>query len=169
MKKSYSLDYEIIRDVDRNTHVTNILDSLDVLPSDAELEQMADYILFGKDDKYMSARDRKEISQPKRRYNSWATKDEKNESLDALLEDPNIAPSIEARQQDAGPRYKVFKPEIHRPKYDKDGNMIDPGDSDVPGMVELWAEIDRLQERLDMYKGKIPPNEWVKAHPMSNY
>ena len=62
MKKPYSLDYEIIRDVDRNTHVTNILDSLDVLPSDTELEQMADYILFGKDDKYMSARDRKEIS-----------------------------------------------------------------------------------------------------------
>ena len=130
---------------------------------------MADYILFGKDEKYMSARDRKEISQPKRRYNSWATKDEKNESLDALLEDPNIAPSIEARQQDAGPRYKVFKPEIHRPKYDKDGNMIDPGDSDVPGMVELWAEIDRLQERLDMYKGKIPPNDYVRTHPMSNY
>lgn len=169
MKKPYSLDYEIIRDVDRNTHVTNILDSLDVLPSENELEQMADYILFGKDDKYMSARDRREISQPRRRYNSWSTKDEKNESLDTLMEDPNIAPDIEARQQDAGPRYKVFKPEIHRPTYDAAGNLIDIGDGDVPGMVELWSRIDKLQERYDMYRGKIPPNDWVKAHPMSNY
>lgn len=169
MKKPYSLDYEIIRDTDRNALVTSILDSLDITPSDSELEQMADYILFGKDEKYMSARDRREISQPKRRYNSWATKDEKNESLDALMEDPNIAPQIEARQQDAGPRYKVFKPEIKRPTYDKDGNLLDPGDSDIPGMVELWAEIDRLQEKLDMYRGKIPANEQVKAHPMSNY
>lgn len=159
MKKPYSLDYEIIRDTDRNALVTSILDSLDITPSDSELEQMADYILFGKDEKYMSARDRREISQPKRRYNSWATKDEKNESLDALMEDPNIAPQIEARQQDAGPRYKVFKPEIKRPTYDKDGNLLDPGDSDIPGMVELWAEIDRLQEKLDMYRGKIPANE----------
>ena len=169
MKKPYSLDYEIIRDTDRNDLVINILDSLDTIPSDHELEQMADYILFGKDADYLSARDRREISQPKRRYNSWATKDEKNESLDALMEDPNIAPQIEARQQDAGPRYKVFKPEIRKPTYDENGNMIDPGDSDIPGMVELWEEIDKLQERLDMYKGKIPPNDYVRTHPLSNY
>jgi hypothetical protein len=61
------------------------LDNLDARPTDEDLEQMADYILFGKDEKYLSSRDRKEILQPKRRYDSWATKDEKNTSLDALL------------------------------------------------------------------------------------
>lgn len=131
---------------------------------------MADYILFGKDEKYLNARDRKEILQPKRRYDSWSTKDEKNESLDALLEDPNTAPEIEQKQSgNNGPRYKVFKPEIRRPEYDKDGNMIDPGDSDVPGMVELWERIDKLQERYDMYRGKIPPNDYVKNHPLTKY
>ena len=131
---------------------------------------MADYILFGKDEKFLNARDRKEILQPKRRYDSWSTKDEKNESLDALLEDPNTAPEIENKQNgDRGPRYKVFKPEIHRPKYDDDGNMIDPGDSDVPGMVELWARIDKLQERYDMYRGKVPPDDYVKNHPLTKY
>ena len=88
------------------------------------------------------------------------------------MEDPNTAPEIEKKtssDNDKGPRYKVYKPEIKRPKYDDNGNMIDPGDSDIPGMVELWERIDTLQERYDMYKGKIPPNDWVKAHPMSNY
>lgn len=169
MKKPYSLNYEIKFATERNEHVKKILDSLEINPSPDDLEQMADYILFGKDEKFLSARDRKEISQPKRRYNSWKTKDEKNESLDVLLEDPIAAPQIEAKAADRGPRYKVLKPEIHRPTYDKDGNMIDPGDSDVPGMVEMWERIDELQERLDMYKGKIPPNDYVRAHPMSGY
>lgn len=130
---------------------------------------MADYILFGKDEKFLSARDRHEITQPKRRFNSWKTKDEKNESLDALLDDPIAAPDIEAKQADRGPRYKVVAPVINRPTYDQDGNLIDIGDADVPGMVELWERIDTLQERYDMYRGKIPPNDYVRNHPISGY
>lgn len=130
---------------------------------------MADYILFGKDEKFLSARDRHEITQPKRRFNSWKTKDEKNESLDALLDDPIAAPDIEAKQADRGPRYKVVAPVINRPTYDQDGNIIDIGDADVPGMVELWERIDTLQERYDMYRGKIPPNDYVRNHPISGY
>ena len=168
-KKPYSLDYEIYLATDRNQAVKEILDSLDTDPSPTDLEQMGDYILFGKDEKYLNARDRKEILQPKRRYDSWSTKDEKNESLDALLEDPNTAPEIEQKQNNNGPRYKVFKPEIKRPTYDEAGNMIDVGDADVPGMVELWERIDKLQERYDMYRGKIPPNDYVKNHPLTKY
>ena len=168
-KKPYSLDYEIYLATDRNQAVKEILDSLDTDPNTTDLEQMADYILFGKDEKYLNARDRKEILQPKRRYDSWSTKDEKNESLDALLEDPNTAPEIENKQNNNGPRYKVFKPEIRRPEYDKDGNLIDIGDGDIPGMVELWARIDKLQERYDMYRGKIPPNDYVRNHPLTKY
>ena len=171
-KKSYSLDYDIYSAKDRNAAIQEILDNLETPPNETDLEQMADYILFGKDEKFLNARDRKEILQPKRRYNSWTTKDEKGESLDALLEDPNTAPEIELKtssEADKGPRYKVFKPEIKRPKYDSEGNMIDPGDSDVPGMVELWERIDTLQERYDMYRGKIPPNDYIKSHPLDKY
>lgn len=170
-KKPYSLDYEIYLATDRNQAIIEILDNLETDPNATDLEQMADYILFGKDEKFLNARDRKEILQPKRRYDSWSTKDEKNTSLDALLEDPNTAPEIEQKTSEgnSGPRYKVYKPEIKRPTYDKEGNLIDPGDSDVPGMVELWERIDTLQERLDMYKGKIPPNDYVRNHPLNAY
>ena len=169
-KKPYSLDYNIYLATDRNEAIKQILDNLDVDPTESDLEQMADYILFGKDEKFLSARDRKEILQPKRRYDSWATKDEKNESLDALLDDPNTAPEVEQKQNtENAPRYKVFKPEIKRPKYDDDGNLIDIGDGDVPGMVELWERIDILQERYDMYRGKIPPNDYIRNHPLTEY
>ena len=171
-KKAYSLDFDIYLATDRVQAVKNILDSLETEPNDSDLEQMGDYILFGKDEKFLNARDRKEILQPKRRYDSWSTKDEKNESLDALMENPNIAPEIErktASDAEKAPRYRVFKPEIKRPKYDEAGNLIDIGDADVPGMEELWERIDILQERLDMYKGKIPPNDYVKNHPMTKY
>lgn len=170
-KKAYSLDFDIVLATDRNAAIIEILDNLETTPNATDLEQMADYILFGKDEKYLSARDRKEITQPKRKYNSWQTKDEKNESLDALLEDPNTAPQIEAKQadNDRGPRYRVIKPEIKRPKYNEDGTLLDIGDADVPGMEELWDRIDTLQERYDMYRGKIPPNDYVRNHPITKY
>jgi hypothetical protein len=37
--------------------------------------------------------------------------------------------------------------------------MIDPGDSDVPGMLEQWDAIKRWQRMLDVAQGKIPPTE----------
>lgn len=37
--------------------------------------------------------------------------------------------------------------------------MIDPGDSEVPGMIEQWDIIDRWQHMLDVAQGKVPPRE----------
>lgn len=171
-KKAYSLNYNIYSSVDRTAAIKEILDNLEETPNNTDLEQMADYILFGKDEHLLSSVDRKEILQPDRKFNSWKTKAEKLKSLDELLEDPVAATEMETKLSEGankGPRYRVFKPEIHRPKYDEAGNIIDPGDSDVPGMIELWERIDVLQERLDMYKGKIPPNDYVRNHPMDSY
>ena len=50
MRKPYTLDMSIYRDVDRCAAVENILADLDITPSDRDLEQMADYIICGKDD-----------------------------------------------------------------------------------------------------------------------
>ena len=41
MKKKYSLDYSIERDLDRLHAVEDILDTLDTKPTNSELEQMA--------------------------------------------------------------------------------------------------------------------------------
>ncbi len=49
MKKKYSLDYSIERDTDRLHAVEEILDTLETNPTPSELEQMASYILYGKD------------------------------------------------------------------------------------------------------------------------
>ena len=50
MKKKYSLDFSIVRDVDRMHAVEEILDTMNTDPSATELEQMASYILYGKDE-----------------------------------------------------------------------------------------------------------------------
>lgn len=50
MKKAYSLDYSIERDSDRCEAVKDILDKLSKDPSPTDLEQMASYILYGKDE-----------------------------------------------------------------------------------------------------------------------
>ena len=50
MKKSYNLDYSIERDTDRVLAVQEILDTLPTDPNPTDLEQMASYILYGKDE-----------------------------------------------------------------------------------------------------------------------
>lgn len=50
MKKKYSLDFSIVRDCDRLRAVQEILDTMATDPSPTELEQMASYILYGKDE-----------------------------------------------------------------------------------------------------------------------
>jgi hypothetical protein len=50
MKKKYSLDFSIVRDIDRLAAVNEILDTLSTNPTPTELEQMASYILYGKDE-----------------------------------------------------------------------------------------------------------------------
>lgn len=55
LKKKYSLDFSIVRDTERTEAVREILDSLDTDPSATELEQMASYILYGKDENGQNA------------------------------------------------------------------------------------------------------------------
>ncbi len=50
MRKKYSLDFSIVRDTDRLKAVEDILDTMATDPSATELEQMASYILYGKDE-----------------------------------------------------------------------------------------------------------------------
>ena len=179
MKKKYSLDYDIIYADERCGAIKDILDELDTDPNTTDLEQMADYILFGKDESLLSAVDTKQISAPKRRYNSFVTKSESNESLEELLENPEISQTIENTARPVDPAnkspYKVCRQEIRRTKYDDNGNITERGDdfdnegNEIPYMRDLWASIDKWEERLAMYRGRKEPNEWVLQHPISKY
>lgn len=88
MKKAYSLDYSIERDVDRVQAIYDILDTLSKNPTNTELEQMANYILYGKDEEGKNAKQRGEMTDDNKRYNSFKTADEKLLSLDEILENP---------------------------------------------------------------------------------
>ena len=55
MKRKYSLDYSIERDIDRVIAVKDILDQLPTDPTALELEQMGSYILYGKDENGLNA------------------------------------------------------------------------------------------------------------------
>ena len=61
MKKPYTLDYTIDRDTDRLELVKDILDELSHDPSPSDIEQMATYILYGKDENGLSSLRRGEV------------------------------------------------------------------------------------------------------------
>ena len=159
MKKKYSLDFSIVRDTDRLRAVEEILDKLERDPSPTELEQMASYILYGKDENGNNSIQRKETIDKDKRYKSYKTKDDKVQSLDEMMEIPGFDEQ-QLRSAYKRDSYTVPKPCICKPKYDKKtGEMIDPGDSDIPGMREQWEIIERWQRMLDVAQGKIAPNE----------
>lgn len=158
MKKKYSLDYSIERDVDRLQAVREILDSLETNPSPSELEQMASYILYGKDEEGKNAVQRGETTDSDKRYKSFQRAADKNQSLDEILENP-LADQQALQTLETRYIYTKKKPSIKKPKYDANGNLIDPGDSDIPGMVELWNDIARLDHIAQVNEGKIPPDE----------
>ena len=90
MKKKYSLDFSILRDTDRLHAVEEILDSLDSDPTPTELEQMASYILYGKDENGQNSIQRNETIDKEKRYKSYKTKDDKVQSLDEIMEVPGF-------------------------------------------------------------------------------
>ena len=157
-KKQYSLDYNIERDFERLAAVKDILDNLENKPSNNDLELMASYILYGKDENGKNAVQRGETTDSNKRFKTFQKISDKVQSLDEILENPMIdqqsIKSLNDRQV-----YTKKKPIISRPKYDKQGNLIDAGDSDIPGMVELWEAIDRVAHTIAVAEGKIPANE----------
>lgn len=159
MKRTYSLDYSIERDSDRAKAVAEIIDKMDKDPSATDLEQMASYILYGKDENGLNAVQRGETTDGNRRYGSYKKTDDKLLSLDELLDNPLVDQTQlkSAHQRD----WTVKKrPVITRPKYNKKtGELIDPGDSDIPFMRELWDSIDRMERWIAQLEGRIVPDE----------
>ena len=157
-KKEYSLDYGIERDTDRLIAVQEILDNLERQPTASDLETMASYILYGKDEDGKNAVQRKETTDSNKRYKTFQRLADKTQSLDEILENP-LADQSTLKPATERYIYTKKKPTIARPKYDKQGNLLDAGDSDIPGMVELWESIDRIAHVVAVSEGKVPPDE----------
>lgn len=166
MKKPYSLDFTIDLERDRLAAVREILDTLERTPAASDLETMASYILYGKDENGQNAIQRRDCIDPDRRYGSFRRTEEKNESLEKVLDNPM---TDQASLKPANERYiytKKTEP-IHRPKYDKrTGELIDPGDSTIPGMTQLWESIDRIAHTVAVNEGLVSDPE---VELLSNY
>lgn len=131
----FKLDFNIYSSKDRLEAIKEIdLASL----TKTELETVTNYVLYGKDEDGTSIVDRKEI-QIKTKFNSYQR--DRTVSLEGLMESPTFDENIFQKDRTV---YKKVKPSIDREKA-----------KDVPGMIELWAEIDRLQRIYDENSGKI--------------
>ena len=149
------IDYSLYTDKERVEKVNELL--ADPIPlSEFELEGLANYILYGKDEsKLTNSVQQKRIMRPNTKFGSFARRNE--DSLDELMENPLFDESA-LHEYNERNTYTKPKNTIKRPKYDKNGVMVDAGDSIIPGMTELWDCIDRMARKLDIYNGKIEPN-----------
>ena len=127
-------------------------------PTAYDLETMASYILYGKDENGLNAVQRGEISDSTTRYSSYRRKVDKDASLDALIENPMVTQDTFTPLTSRN-IYLKKKPTIKRPKYDKEGNLVDIGDGDIPGMQELWERIDYFEHWIAVIEGKAPATE----------
>lgn len=134
-----NLDFSINTSKDRKRFVDNYIkqriEEGYTFPQ-KEIETMADYVLYGKDEDGTSIVDRKEVD-INTRYSSYKKK--KPESLEALMESPTFNETNILTTN----IYKKVKPTIDREK-----------DKDVPGIQELWKSIDRLDHRIKVTEGK---------------
>lgn len=168
-RKAFNLDYSIERDTERVAAIYDILDKLEKKPSNADLELMANYIMYGKGEDGKNSVQRGETLE-NTKFSSWKREGDKFSSLDELLENPL---ADESTIQPIGERkvYTKHCSTIKRPKYDKNGNLIDPGHMNIPFMQQQWESIDRLQHQLNVSEGKAPADETTTpiTDPLSLY
>lgn len=142
MPMKFKLDFSIKTSQDRLKYLKEKVD-FSVL-SKKDIELCTDYVLYGKDpDKdNTSMADRKEIF-IKTKYSSY----NKTEpvSLEALMESPTFDESIFKKGKNI---YKKVKPTIDREKC-----------KDIPGMKELWEQIDKVTHIINLAEGKDTPRE----------
>ena len=149
-----NLDFSIHTSKDRKSFIDNYTKERTEAGytfTQKEIETMANYILYGKDEDGTSIVDRKEID-IETRYGSYKKKSP--ESLESLMENPAfnetniIITNI----------YKKEKPTIDREK-----------DRDIPGIQELWKSIDRIDHRIKVTEGKEEDPRVVPYTPTELY
>lgn len=145
---SKQLDYNLYSNAERANQVRNLFDieataqyeEYYTSPSvQADLEKIANFILYGKDPKTDKNFCQKKEIQIEQAHAAYQRK--KAESLDALLEDPNTKEvDFQPVQKNS---YKKVKPTIDREK-----------DKFIPGMEDLWSAIDVLAKQVKELKDK---------------
>lgn len=147
-------DMNIYYSADRCAHISEIIhNNAERQYNERELESMANYILYGKEQSGKSIVDRKQVEIRAKNAN-FSRK--APVSLDELQESPTFDErTLMPLQKQI---YKVCKPSIDREK-----------DADIPGIVELWEVIDKLQHKLDVNLGKKEDDTIPKLNGLEVY
>ena len=128
------LDFSLSTSKERKQFIDNYIKDRNF--TQKEIETMANYILYGKDNDGTNIVDRKEV-EISTKYGSYKKKNP--ESLDSLIESPTFNENKITNTN----IYKKEKPTIDREK-----------DKDVPGIKDLWKAIDYYQHLIDVNTGK---------------
>lgn len=149
------LDFTIETSEAREKFIENYIAENGPSFTTTELETMANYILYGKDSTTgTSIVDRKEV-EIDTKYSTYKKK--KPESLDELIESPTFDENI-IQDPTVQNHYKAVKPKIDREK-----------DSYIPGIKELWAQIDYWDYLIKVSEGKINDPNIKKLSPLNLY
>lgn len=146
------LDFSLVSSVERSEFVNQFFDANPTYkPTQAELDTLSNYILYGKDADGTSVVDRKEV-EIETRYKSYSKR--KAESLDELMETPGFNENT-----------IVTKYIYRHPKATIDREA----DADIPGMRELWRAIDRAAYILAVCDGTAEIDPAQKPVDVSKY
>lgn len=152
-KTNLKLDFSLNTDKERKDFADKVIESNSNL-SAADLELLANYILFGKDSSTGNSSVDDGLIEIETKYKTYSRK--KVDSLDELLENPNFDESLLNSHNKNF--YSSLKPTINREK-----------DADIPTIQSLWEAIDYYQELIEVSTGKKENPNLKKLSPVQLY
>lgn len=151
-KSRLSLDFQLTTKEERVNYVRRYLDAILFKPTQAELDTIAKYILWGKDP-FTGLNGRQEGLELETRYKTWDA--QKLESLDALIESPSFSEATLRRPSDPPTR-------IPRETFSRARARKSAPPNVLAALETLWREIDETELVLNLYelshnKRSLPP------------
>lgn len=157
-KNRLKLDFNISTAKERQEFLTKYLTQPEfkiLPPTEEELETIANYLLYGRDDDNKNAVQKKEIF-IKTKYNDWDNA-KAEDSLDELMESPAFN---EATLREVGENYYKVK----RQKFSREEALKKAPPELIPEFQQLFRRIDELDLLINYYdlhhgRRKNPPRE----------
>lgn len=137
------LDWTLKSRHERNEYAKQYLARISWTPTEAELDMIAKYILWGTNTEGLNGR-QEGLDLPTRSH-IWDTSGAEVESLDALLESPTFSENIIRRPED--PVFKTPKVQFSRSE-----TRISAPDYVKSHFEDLWREIDTLELLVTTYE-----------------
>lgn len=153
-KNRLDLNFQLESAVDRNQYVEEYLSKIKFEPTEAELETISNYILWGKNEKGLNVQQEGAIE-----LKRWTAAPV--ESLEALMELPGFSEtSLKTLRAPAA--------KIPRQVFSREKALAGAPDYLRPYYEELFREIDTIELTLNFYelfcgKRKLPPREKLLA------